>query len=564
MPEGRTLKKYQKIYHEFGRNPIVLMDREHLKGNRTRRMSLFQETFIDHVISLWNDRRLPKLAPFLRLAEADFHVPPHEVAAGFQFPSITTIRGRIKALSEFVKQLGRNGAHHARNRKGAGSTDIRALCYGENVQVDQVFLSIFTERDGTVRAKQIDPRQVPEALEEDEIRRFWLHVMVDLATRLPMAWIIAKTADGDHTEALLRMATRDKSREKIRYGCKKDPAPPVRIRKFEADNGTATRNAQIYGKQLGSGMTVIPGRTYHASDKPHVETMFGTVQWQVLTFLPGYTGSRPGELKDYDPKGSAEVSHNGIYGTLTRYFVDEYSHTGHRGIGMYGATPWEKLQEVVATYQAIEAPSQRERCLHLGIKTKASTTTEGVKAFNIPFNSTALQKFSGGVSRKVTIHLDPDDLRKAYITAEGRDEVIEVHLTMTAFVDLTLEDAISVMEEACRRDPKAQELHDTHLKEVRARRAKDSGFFPDTRDPSNYQTTDQLRHRADRLAQVSVRPSGVTGPTARPGHVTDRSGGASVFKVSKTNSASVSTSPSTEQAPRSYGRTFTPLKDSKL
>lgn len=564
VPQGRTLKRYQKIYHEFGQNPVVLMDRDHMKGHRRSRLSELQKTFVDHAIALWNKGRQPKLAPLLRLAMAAFHVPPKDRAAGFCFPSITTIRSHIKAISQFVKEAGRNGFRHARNRLAAGTSDVRALYFGEYVEVDQVYLSLFTCADGTVRAKVIDPAKVKPELEDNEIRRLWLHVMIDVATRLPLAWIIAESSDADHTHALLRMATRDKSREKIRYECKRDPAPAVRLQNFVADNGTATTNGSAYASLLGFGSTVSPGRTYHAPDKPHVETLFGTVQWQVLNFLPGYTASRPGELKDYDPKGSAEITHDHVYGTLTRYFVDEYAHSDHRGTAMFGATPWEKLQESISTYRAIDAPSQRERCIHLGVKVDASTTPEGVKAFNIPYNSTALQTFAGGTSRKVVIHMDPDDLRRAYVTAEGYAKVIEINLSMTVFSDLTLEEAIAVMEDACKRNPKAQELHDAHLREVRARRARESGFFPDTRDPSNFQTIEKLTRRTDRLAQVSFRPAGVAGLTARPGSVTDRNGGASEFSVRKGTSAPALDPPTKGKPPRPTGRTFSPIKDSKI
>lgn len=457
MPQGRTLKKYQSIFHQFDDNPIVLMEREHMKGNRSRRLSAFQEVYTEHAITLWLKRRKPKLAPLLRLVEDDFHVPAHEVAAGFTFPSITTVRARIKALSRFVKEGGRNGWQYTQNRIGAGSTDIGAIYFGEKTETDQVYLSIFTDTGGTVRARRLDPKAAPSELAADEICRLWLHVMIDVATRLPLAWIIAKSADADHTAALLRMATRDKTREKLRYDCKKDPAPPVRLMKFEADNGTATRNGRVYAAQLGSGMTVIPARAYHSGDKPHIETFFGTTQWDVLNFLPGYTGSRPGELKDYDP-----------------------------------------------------------------------------------------------------------NLRKAYVTAQGHNDVIEVNLSMTAFADLTLDEAISLMEETARRNPEAQELHDAHLKETRARRARDSGYFPDTRDPSNYQTTDQYWRRASRMAEVSFRPEGVTGPTARPGRLTDRTGNTPAFKVGERSAASTSRPPPKDRTSRPAGKSFTPIKDSKL
>ncbi|MGR3494024.1 hypothetical protein [Citreimonas sp.] len=134
---------------------------------------------------------------------------------------------------------------------------------------------------------------------------------------------------------------------------------------------------------------------------------------------------------------------------------------------------------------------------------------------------------------------------------------------MTAFADLTLEEAIDVMEEAARRDPKAQELHDAHLNEVRKRRAIESGFSPDTRDPSNYQTTEQLRRRADRLSNVSLRPHGETGPTARAGSITDRSGRIPAFKVGE-QSAETHGTLSRDKGPEPAERPFTRIKDSKL
>jgi putative transposase len=563
VPEGRTLKKYHSTYHEFGENPIVLMEREHMKGNRSQRLSPIQEAFIEHVLARRQDPRQPKLAPMLKLAQANFHVPPKEIAAGFEFPSITTIRVRIKATPKFVEEGGRNGWQYARNRFGASTADIRALYYGEGVQVDQVYLSLFTDTGGTVRARRIDPEKVPPELAEDEICRLWLHVMIDLATRLPLAWIIAKSADADHTQALMRMATRDKTREKVRYGCIKDPAPPIGVLKFEADNGGATRNGPVYGSQLGVGMTLIPSRSYFSIDKPHVERIFGTSQWAVLNFLPGYTGSRPGELKDYDPKGSVAVTHDEFYGQITRYFVDEYSHTPHFGVGMFGATPWEKKLDIAKNYRQVDPPSQRDRCLHLGVKVNATTTPNGVRAFNIPFNSTKLVNFTGGASRKVTVHLDPDDLRHAYVTMKGRTDVIKVNLSMTVFADLTLEEAIELMEEACRRDPKAQELHDAHLKETLARRARESGF-KDTRDPPNYGNMHDLYRRASLLEKVPTRPKGETGPTARAGHLTDRTGSTPAFKVGARSAASTSTPLPKDRTTRPTGKSFTPIKDSKL
>lgn len=522
VPQGRTLASYRDVYHRFDQNPIVLADRDHKKGRREARLCEWQERFIDYVLNLWHDQRQPKLASVFKLAAEVFHRSPREMAQEINFPSITTVRTRVKAISDVVAVLGRGGTRYATNTKGAGSTDVRALAFGEKFEWDQCLLSIFTSGDGVVRAEVINPKEAPQELADNEIRRCWLHVILDVATREVLGWIISETADADHSMALLRMATRDKTKEKVRYGCKQDPAPPVRLGLALADNGTATRNAEVYASQLGMGMTVMTARAYQPMDKQMVERLFGTTQWDVLNFQPGYTGSRPGELTGYDPKASAELSHDQLYGTITRYFVDEYPFRPHRGTGMFGATPRQKREEALRCYGPIEAPSQRSRCLHLGEKVQATTTSEGVRAFNIPFNSNELQLLAAGTAKEVTVHLDPDDLRKVYATAEGFEKVAEAHLSMTIFKDQSLEEAIEIMESAMKSNPSLHVLHKEILSEAMQRRATESGFFPDSRDPMSYRKIEQLRRRADKLLQVETRPAAYIGATAAPGHLMSR------------------------------------------
>lgn len=571
-PEGRTLRKYADLFVMFGRNPVVLLDRDHMKGPQggaRRRLSAAQERYIQYVINLWHDEKKPKLAPLVRGASTQFQVSPEEVASGFWFPSITTIRTRLKAISEVVKTLGRSGARQGANLKGAGSTDIRALMYGEKWEKDEVYLSIFTDGKGAVFAKDVDPKREGEELDENEIVRLWLHFVIDVATRLPLAWVIADSADADHSLALLRMATRDKTKEKVRYGCKHDPAPAAGLLLGSADNGSATRNGTVYAAQLGIGGITMTGRTYHATDKPFVERPFGTLQWQVLNFMDGYTGSRPGELEGYDPMANARHTHDELYKTITQYFIDEYPFRDHRGTAMFEASPWEKFEQVRDTYGGIEPPSQRARCLHLGIKREMHTTEEGVNPFNIPFNSTALQKFAGGQSTAVTVHIDPDFPRRVYITAKSHAEVLEAELSMTAFNDLTLEEIVDLMEATAKDNPKKRALYNEHYLEALERRSRESGFFPDSRSPSSYRTTEQLQKQADRLAQVASRPVPMAGPTVTPGNIMDRSGRAPTYRVgtgsasSSPPSASVSPSPPQKSA-TDEAMKFAPIKESKL
>ncbi|MCD1620484.1 hypothetical protein ACFSDD_00795 [Salipiger marinus] len=60
-------------------------------------------------------------------------------------------------------------------------------------------------------------------------------------------------------------------------------------------------DAQLWG-ELGD--VLLP---HQPMDKQMVERLFGTTQWDVLNFRPGYTGSRPGELTGNEPKLSAKI-----------------------------------------------------------------------------------------------------------------------------------------------------------------------------------------------------------------------------------------------------------------
>ena len=380
--------------------------------------------------------------------------------------------------------------------------------------------------------------------------------------------------DADHSMALLRMATRDKTKEKVRYDCKNDPAPPVRLAMVSADNGSATRNSRVYAAQLGMGMVVKANRTYRANDKPFIERLFGAMQGKVLSVLPGYTGSHPKHLPGYDSKGGAKVTHDQLYGMITRYFMDEYPNEPHRGTGMFGMTPRAKLEDALTRYGTINPPSQRQRILYLGDKCQARTTSEGVRVCNIPFNSTQFQSYVAGESKRVTVHVDPDDLRQVLITAEGLDEVLEADLSMTAFKDLTLDEAIDVMETATKDNPERRALHQRDLERAIERYAREVETFRDRRDPSNFQTLEQLQQRADRLTRVEVRPPASIAPTVPLGAIMDRNATSGVVAVKPAagkpatlsqNVPAKDASNGSENAPSDIkNMTFGPVKDSKL
>lgn len=551
---GRTLQEDFRLFQRFDGNPVALMDRHHLKGPQgeaRRKLDQFQENFIRYVLEHLLKPVKVKVASLLRMAKEAYE----QTAEGWQqlccYPSITTIRTRIKAMSATQKCIGRDGIRQATNMKGAGSTDIRAFMFGERVESDEVLLSLISNAKGGVTVKTILKKNAKDEPEKDEVYRCWLSVMLDVATRMPLGWVMSETPNADHTLALLRMAMRDKTREAARYGCKHMPAPAVRIMTAIADNGVALRNGTVRAAQLGTGSTVIDARTYHATDKPYVERFFGRLQWDVLNFLPGYVGSRPGELPGYDPKKAASLTPDMVYGIITRYLIDEYPLQLHTGTGMFGATPMQKLEEVLRDYPTITPPSPSERRLHLGLKKQLTVTSEGVKPFGIPYNSTALQRWADRSSdKKVNVHIDPDFPRQVSITIEGSTEVIDAHLTMTALSDLTLSEMIEVITDAIQRRPDRRQIENRHLKDAVARRAMESGFFAPANLPESWTLLERLERQEHQLLSVETIPPGPLSP--RP-NLMDRSPSSAAVPVAP-SAPSAGPKSTPQEAPK--GRVF--------
>jgi putative transposase len=296
LPKGRTLSDWLATYRHFDRNEAVLMNRHHMKGpkghNRCK-LNGAQVRFVEYLLSIWMRERKPKLAPLYRMAMRKFKVSPEERAAGFVFPSLTSIYNWRHAISKFVEVLAREGERNAPNLIAAGQTEVRAQFLGEMAETDQLLVSLFINDDGIVRARQLSKKEESEEPAPNEIRRVWLHYMIDVATRMPLAWVLAETADSDTTMQLIRMATRSKEREKIRYGCQGTPVPPVRLRKVVSDNGTAVRNGKVAAALLGMGTTYVTTRTYHSNDKPFVESAFRTFEFQVVGFENGLLAASP-------------------------------------------------------------------------------------------------------------------------------------------------------------------------------------------------------------------------------------------------------------------------------
>ncbi|RNF35323.1 hypothetical protein A7A09_006925 [Paracoccus methylarcula] len=321
MPHGRTILKYRQRYIESGHDEMALVDQAWLRGNRSSRiLTKMRELMTEAIEQIHLDLKKPNVSAVLRqLRTLTAEENAKRKLNGLKpLKPVThkTMADHIKMIGSTALAIARDGERAVANNRSRGITDTRALMIGEFIEIDECKLSLITvaKKKGWWERLSSKDQAALEEIEEIIRTRLWLVLALDVATRMPLAWVLTCNPSKEATLEALRMVTRDKTREKVMYGCECDPMPPVGIGSLKGDNGYGIRNAAVKAATLGIGGQSHDARTYHGVDKPFLERMFGSLESILINLIHGYTGRKAGALPGYDPIKNGVLSCEELYG----------------------------------------------------------------------------------------------------------------------------------------------------------------------------------------------------------------------------------------------------------
>lgn len=481
MPKGRTLVcSYLPQYRAHKERDARLagqMPQHQKKGNRTPR--IHSKTF-EIAEKALREKYLVTSKPsisnahdyFVSLLKKENAEREELWLKPLKSMSQAKLRKFVDVIATPTEQLvARDGMREARNKRGRGSTDIVALLPGEEGEIDEYHASLVTSAkvSGVWRTLQPKDQQALFKIDAQIRKRFVILAMIDVATRMPLAWIISDAPRATATLALMRMATRDKTREAKAAGCSGTPMPPVGLGMIVSDNGPGLNNSAVKRAQLGMLSSSTCTRAYNSSDKPFIERLFGTTESILMKILHGYTGRRPGDLPGYDAMANGVLNVDDLNRILTRFFVDIYPSMRHTGAGLWGRRPvdiHEALAKTRGYFRPLDPVARRR---HLGYQVNCTPNDEGLRTFGgIYFNGDEFQRLRERHPGKVQVFVDPDNLEVATAVLPNGGGEICVYLQTTVFADATLEEAIAAIRIIRRDDPKMTDIH-----EERIRRAMD-------------------------------------------------------------------------------------------
>ncbi|QPM90947.1 hypothetical protein [Pseudooceanicola algae] len=543
--KGRTLKKYYGIYQglQDGDDVIAgLATLDHLKGNETPRLPLRLK---DLMTEAWEeiglDLKAPSVANVHGYLAALLNRENRQRALN-DLPALpvpshqSVLRHRKELLTPIEYMVATKGERYARNKRGRGSSDVRALMIGEFCEMDECRASLITsaKAKGYWHTLSEDLKTAMEWADEEIRSRLSILVMIDIATRMPLAWVVSDQPKAEATMQLLRMATRDKTRERRIYGCEGEAMPAMGLGMVRNDNGTGLRNAEVKSALMGIASANTDVRTHASADKPYVERMFGTTESVLLKLLHGYTGRKAGELPGYDAKKSGVLDIDLLYEILTKFFIDEYPSLKHMGVGIGGRRPAEVFKELNETRETFRLLDEDLRRVHLGWPFKLQPNDEGVRVLEGLFYSsdefqTAREQHKG----KVTVYIDPDDLSFATAVIPRDPEPYRLALQTTVFADLTVSEFLELMMQYRRENPELTRLYEDRIAKVRLERHEQlKKLGVERRLPKSYVSRDEARKKAKSLfASSRLVTTQVPIDTVAPGTLASATSGPGILPL---------------------------------
>lgn len=273
-------------------------------------------------------------------------------------------------------------------------------------------------------------------IQEFEIERIWLLVILDVCTRAVLGYHLVLEREYSRYDviktiekALAPHCPRSFTLPNMGYGnggfpSGKFPELAYAIWQWmKLDNAKANLAHDTMAALCEFvGCFADAGPTHQPDDRPYIERFFGTIATTLSSRLPGYTGSNPQDLRRRlsDPKGNLRlfVSLDELE-ELMEASISAYNVTPHGGLN--GRTPLEAMEYFVRgkgeMLQWLPEPKRRTLCL---MQTAHRCRVRGyldqgvhphINLFQVRYTSEVLAASGALLGKDLRVYYNSDDLR---------------------------------------------------------------------------------------------------------------------------------------------------------
>ncbi|MHB1401832.1 MAG: hypothetical protein ACYCWB_05465 [Thiobacillus sp.] len=333
-------------------------------------------------------------------------------------------RGTIYRWMEYLRMdlvdAKRHGVEMARLKYRASIGTVKVGSVLERIEIDHTPFDLM----------------VTDTLTNLPLGRPWLTLAIDTYSRMVMGFYISFNAPSGHgVLQCLRRCILPKDEWLARFPGIKGEWPAHGVMELIAvDNGMDLHSDALEAACQEMGIQILFCGSKTPQHKGAIERFFRTMNMGLIHRLPGTVFSSVDQRGDYPAEEKAVIDMETLMYLLTKWVVEVYNVTKHRGIG---ARPLDRWHES-ANKRIIELPVFPQQMEVIsGIPAKRTLFHYGLELDGIQYNSELLQSIRrrSGENRPVTLKYYEDSVSHIHVFDPFDKEYIKVPATLAEYSD---------------------------------------------------------------------------------------------------------------------------------
>lgn len=394
--------------------------------------------FEDVIASVYlTNQKLPKLAvveQVYRQIEAINQGQPGEPP--LKRPSRSTIYRWLDDLQQNLVDASRDGAESARVKYRAAIGSVKVGSVLERIEIDHTPLDLI----------------VIDNLTKLPLGRPWLTMAIDAYSRMVVGFYVSFNAPSSHgVLQCLRRAILPKDDWLARFPDIKGQWPAYGIPELIAvDNGTDLHSDALEAACLEMGIQILFCGSKTPQHKGAIERFFRTMNMGLIHRLPGTVFSNVDARGDYPAEDKAVIDMVTLVHLLTKWVVDIYNVSPHRGIGGRPLDRWLESAE----RRIIELPVYPQQLeVMTGIPAKRTLFHYGIELEGLHYNSDLLQSIRrrSGENRPVKLKYYEDSVAHIHVFDPYAKEYILVPARLAEYAEELPRDIHRLIREHARK-----------------------------------------------------------------------------------------------------------------
>ena len=400
-----------------------------------RRYQIFEEVIASVFLT---NQKLPKLKVveevFRRVDGVNNGLPADE---RIRKPARATIYRWLDNLQQDLVDKAREGAEAARVKYRAALGNVKVGSVLERIEIDHTPLDLI----------------VIDSLTMLPLGRPWLTMAIDHYSRMVVGFYISFNAPSSHgVLQCLRRAILPKDEWLARFPDIKGSWPAHGIPELIAvDNGTDLHSEALESSCMEMGIQMLFCGSKTPQHKGAIERFFRTMNMGLIHCLPGTVFSSVDERGDYPAEDKAVIDMQSLVHLLTKWVVEVYNVTTHRGIGARPIDQWI----LSADRRIIELPVHPQQLeVITGIPAKRTLFHYGIELDGLQYNSEQLQVLRRRTGENLPVQLKyyEDTVAHIHVFDSVTKEYLKVPAKLAAYAqDLPREIHRLVREKARKR-----------------------------------------------------------------------------------------------------------------